>query len=198
MTRAVAFLVVLSAATLTGQTQPPARDTTSPSVQSATVAIRGRVVTADTGDPIPNTRVGIVGDDSVSPVLTDTEGLFTLPGVPASARQLSAAKTGYVVTSSRAVDGVELRLPKGGAITGRVLDDLGAPLPLMTVVAGRILRGPAGGVRFDPMTSAETDDLGEYRLFGLPAGEFAVATAGARVIPPGSSTPIVTDIRRAQ
>jgi hypothetical protein len=36
----------------------------------------------------------------------------------------------------------------------------------------------AGGVRFDRVTSAQTDDLGEYRLFGLSPGEFAVATEG--------------------
>lgn len=80
-------------------------------------------------------------------------------------------------------------MTKGGAITGRVLDDVGDPMPLMTVVAERLTR-VGGCVSFERATTVETDDLGEYRLFGLAAGELVVATAGGRTATATSPIPI--------
>jgi Carboxypeptidase regulatory-like domain len=57
------------------------------------------------------------------------------------------------------------------AIAGRVLDDFGDP-----VIAARVTvekSGPAGG--FTVVSATETDDRGEYRVGGLPAGTFVVA-----------------------
>jgi hypothetical protein len=81
-------------------------------------------------------------------------------------------------------------------ITGRVLDDLGEPLGLRTVVAERLVH-VEGRVDFKQQATVETDDTGAYRLFGLPPGEFVVAIAGGRVmLGGGTSTPMPEDIRR--
>jgi protocatechuate 3,4-dioxygenase beta subunit len=151
---------------------------------SSTTTIHGRVLAAESGDPIRNARVAVTNADA-APVLTDGDGRFAI-AMPAGVRDnLSAAKTGYVGIVAPAADGVELRLPQGGVITGHVLDDLGAPLPLMRVVAQRVVRN-GGRVTFEPAASADADDRGEYRIFGLPGGEFVVATHGAResIAPP--------------
>src|SRR5580704_3759594 len=58
-----------------------------------------------------------------------------------------------------------------GVIAGRVLDDFGDP-----VIAARVTveqRTPTGG--FSVVSAADTDDRGEYRVPGLPAGSFVVA-----------------------
>ncbi len=56
-------------------------------------------------------------------------------------------------------------------IAGRVLDDFGDP-----VIGARVTveKATAGGA-FSTVSAAETDDRGEYRVPGLPAGTFVVA-----------------------
>jgi protocatechuate 3,4-dioxygenase beta subunit len=152
--------------------------------------IRGRVLAADTGNPIRNARVGI-GDGLDAPAaLTDSEGRFTLAAVPAD-QPLSAAKTGYAKTTIPASADLEIRLTKGAAITGRVLDDIGDPMPFVVVVADRIVRARSA-VTFERGGTVETNDLGEYRLFGLAAGEFVVSIAGTRVFQGPAAVSVVS------
>jgi carboxypeptidase family protein len=154
------------------------RRATARTAGTTTTTIRGRVVSDDTGDPIRNARVGIADGPDAPAALTDAEGRFILP-VPAGQTDLSASKTGYVKATAPPSDGAEIRLVKGAASIGRVLDDLGEPMPVMNVVAFR--RGlTSGHATFDRVSAAETDDLGEYRLFDLPSGEYVVATAPGR------------------
>ena len=144
----------------------------------------------DTGDPLRNARVGLGEDADAPAALTDADGRFTLTDVP-SGQRLSAAKTGYVKTSIAASADLEIRLTKGAAITGRVLDDAGDPMPLVTVVADRAVQ--TGGVTsFERAATVEANDLGEYRLFGLPPGEFVVSIAGARIFQGPAAAPVVS------
>ena len=155
----------------------------------ATIPIHGRVLAAESGDPIRNARVASGGGPEAAVTLTDADGRFTLAPVTADVRELSASKTGYNTTSARAADDVEIRLAKSGAITGRVLDDAGDPVPLTSIVAERIVR-TGGRVTFERAASVVTDDLGEYRLFGLAAGEFVVGAAGGRTFQGNGTTPV--------
>ena len=158
--------------------------------QSPSTTIHGRVLAADTGDPIRNARVGTGGEPDAPVALTDAEGRFALASVPAERHELSVAKTGYAAGSGGATDGVEIRLDKGAAITGRALDDTGDPIPLMLVVAERVVRAGTG-VTFQRVASVATDDLGEYRLFGLAAGEYVVGAGGGRSFQGNGATPII-------
>src|SRR5476649_109287 len=158
--------------------------TTAHAQNPAPTTIRGRVVADESGDPIRNARVGTAeGLDAVA-ALTDAEGRFTLTPVPVDQKEIFAARTGYVRTTTPVSADLEIRLAKGGVITGRVLDDIGDPMPLMNVAVFRVRRAGAS-ITFERFRATETDDLGEYRLFGLPAGEFVVASAPGRL---GSAT----------
>jgi hypothetical protein len=53
-------------------------------------------------------------------------------------------------------------------------------VPLITVFADRVV-GVGASRQRKREASADTDDLGNFRLFGLSAGEFVVAVAGNRV-----------------
>jgi hypothetical protein len=152
-------------------------------------AIHGRVVADDGGASIHGALVALVDQDATHPsVLTDSDGRFTLAVGPQGSEALSVSKTGYAAKHAAADDEVEIRLEKGAAITGRVLDDGGTPVPLMSVTAER--RVMAGGrIRFERQASAETDDTGEYRLFGLSAGDYVVGRVGVRVVLQAGNAP---------
>jgi protocatechuate 3,4-dioxygenase beta subunit len=164
-------LVVLSAGLL--QAQGPA------------APLHGRVVSAESGDPIRNARVKVPNDAGSEPVLTGEDGRFTLASATAGQRSIVAEKTGYAGTTAPASDGVEIRMVKSGAISGRVIDDFGEPMPLITVLAERVITA-SGPIRMERVAAAETDDRGVYRLSGLPAGEFIVAMAAG---PPALARP---------
>ena len=174
--------------------------------QAASSSIHGRVVAADTGEPLRNARIALMPGEDLRPVLTDAEGRFVVVAVPAP-RALTAAKTGFATKQVPFADGIEIRLARGAVITGRVTEDRGVPSPMMAVVADRIVRA---GKTITPerVAIAETDDHGEYRLFGLAAGDYAVGVMGsARIIggrsvfdQPGAFTyyPGVPFLQRAQ
>ncbi len=187
------ILVLVSTRVIGGYQPPPPPDTTL--TQPGTAVIRGRVLAASTGDPLRNARVAILGtaNTEVHPVLTDADGRFALTRVPAGAHQITAVKTGYAearfgahgsgpalrveVAAGAVVNGIDIRLARSGAISGRVVDDAGDPLPNSTVTADRVVRID-GRLDTRSVATAQTDDLGEYRLFGLPEGRFVVGVTG--------------------
>jgi hypothetical protein len=85
---------------------------------------------------------------------------------------------------------LELRLAKGGVIAGRIVNQFGEPLPSATVRVlelavenGReVLRTPPQAVAGHPLAGGQdalADDLGRYRIYGLPPGRYFVgATPG--------------------
>ena len=161
MGRVTALILVLVSTTVIGGYQPPPPppppDTTL--TQPGTAVIRGRVLAASSGDPLRNARVAILGTANtvVHPVLTDADGRFALTRVPAGAHQITAVKTGYAearfgahgsgpalrveVAAGAVVNGIDIRLARSGAISGRVVDDAGDPLPNSTVSAERLRPG---------------------------------------------------------
>jgi hypothetical protein len=74
---------------------------------------------------------------------------------------------------------ITLELTPHAVVTGRVLDEDGQPLANVTI---RILRyAYYGGQRqFGPAGTASTNDLGEYRLFGAPAGRYYLSATYAQ------------------
>ncbi len=66
---------------------------------------------------------------------------------------------------------VQIRLRRGAVVSGRVVDEFGDPV-LAAHVAAQIVS--TGSETLTTAATADTDDLGEYRLAGLPAGTFVV------------------------
>ncbi len=195
------FLAVVVCGAVALSAQAPPRDLAVS--QERTAAIRGRVLAAVDGAPIRKARVSVssTGDDR-DPVFTDDEGRFEFGALPAGRYSVSAIKSGYattrfgarqfldraipiVVTSGSVADPIDIRMPKGAAITGRVVDDLGDPFVGANVTAGRVVR-TEGRPRLVAAASAQTDDLGEYRLAGLPAGSYIVSVSSRPNENPGS------------
>jgi hypothetical protein len=149
---------------------------TSASAQQAPagrVRVNGVVRDAQTGTPLRHARITPVTTSSLATAsFTDGDGRFSMD-LPGDAT-LKVAKAGYVedtvkVTRPRGTElaDVEVVLKRGAAITGRVVDETGAPLQGATVVAFET-ESPDRG------RSVATDDLGEFRFGGLREGEFGV------------------------
>jgi hypothetical protein len=86
-----------------------------------------------------------------------------------------------VVKNGDRLAGMDIALPLAAAIEGRVVDDNGEPLSMMSIVAARIMAGTdvPQRVRHPPTL---TDDLGRYRIYGLEPGEYIVATEGRHIV----------------
>ena len=88
----------------------------------------------------------------------------------------------------RTVEDIDFALPLGAVITGRIVDELGDPAEEARVAILRA-QNTDGQRRLVSVGSAETDDLGEFRLFGISPGRYYVsATASNRVAGPPPDT----------
>ena len=142
--------------------------------------ISGRVVAASDNLPLRRTRIEVSsGAWTAGPVLTDDAGRFSVEVRGNRAVTLTATKGGYTVatiTIQRDSLGtpLEMVLPRAAAISGVVVDLKGMPVPGYTVTVRRLNANPdrdAAPARY----SGVTDDLGEYRVGGLPRGTYDVA-----------------------
>ena len=74
--------------------------------------------------------------------------------------------------------GVNLALPKGSVIAGRITDEFGEPVAQAQVSAQRYQYGPDGQRRLQPSgIPVTTDDLGQFRLHSLMPGEYVVSAS---------------------
>jgi protocatechuate 3,4-dioxygenase beta subunit len=75
-------------------------------------------------------------------------------------------------------DKADFKLPRGGVIAGRIVDEAGEPIEGVQVVA-LAPEYVAGIERLTPVASPagskRTNDLGRYRIFGLQPGEYYLA-----------------------
>jgi protocatechuate 3,4-dioxygenase beta subunit len=181
-----------SAQTRPGQPTPlPA-----PARPVASGVLRGVVVAGDTGTVLRRARVTLTapGLRETRAATTDVQGHWEFKNLPAGRFTLTASKPQYValeygqriptepgrpieLAGGQTIERLEFRLPRGSVIAGRVVDDLGEPAASIRLQAyrlgylnGRRQIGPTGAF-------AITDDLGQYRLAGLPPGTYYVGSA---------------------
>jgi len=192
--------------------QPPSRDRRADDIKPGTATIRGQVVAADTGVPLRRAQIrafNIGGPGGMAE--TDAQGRFELTQLPAGRYNISASRAGYVtmqlgqrapnqpgtpleLADGQVADKVGFALVRGGAISGRIADEFGEPVSGAQVNVQRYaymggarrLTGSGGEGGFD-----RTDDLGQFRLYGLTPGEYYVtATLRTMEFMPMNSTAI--------
>ena len=159
MKTVAAWLVLLVAAVAGLRAQPVA------------VTVQGQVTTADSvSQPIAHARI-LVYDNKTPEALffADNDGRFTVSA--ARGRRLVISKTGYApvemtLSESALSAPVDVRLWRGGAISGRVTDARGEPYSNATI---NLIQPRAGG-DVPTLKTVRTDDLGEYRLWGITEG----------------------------
>lgn len=169
-------------------------------VQTGTATLRGRVVRGESlsRTPVGRVTVSISASESSRSLqtVTDDQGGFVFNELPAGGYLIRASRIGWVTTfygSPRpgrppgvrvaVADGakVNLEIPivPGSVIGGRIIDENGQPMARLfpwllerRLVGDRQIlarmRNPYGVGFFEQMTN----DLGEFRLFGLPPGTY--------------------------
>ena len=193
-----------------GQPAPPRDAPATRDPAGPTGSLAGHVFTADTGRPLGRARIVVSAPELPRGRNTTTtaDGSFELTELPDGRYTVTASKTGFIglsygqrrplqagtpieVSGGRQVKGLEFRLPRGSAIAGRVFDENGDPMPGIAV---QVLRydNSQGNRRLVSSGGAQTDDRGQYRVWGLNPGDYYVAAtepANSRGPFPGGGGP---------
>jgi Carboxypeptidase regulatory-like domain len=171
---------LILALTLGAAAQPP----TASQIKGPNGRVFGRVLESGTEVPIPGASIVFAfrGRSRLQAV-TDQDGRYSLEELEPGPYRLTVQKTGYVpldpasvptywVLAGQSLDVATVSLQKGGVVAGRVLDSFGEPMVDISV------RAVKPGAAIDRMGEANrTNDLGEFRVFGLAAGEYIIAAS---------------------
>jgi hypothetical protein len=170
--------------------QPPQNQAAAQPPTAGTATIRGHVFAADSGSPLRRAQVRIVANEirENRVTTTDEQGGYEFTEVRPGRYTISASKGSFVTASygqqrtadvakplqildRQTVERLDLSLSRGGIIAGRVVDDLGEPLSDVNVIVQRY-QFVQGQRRLLPAGGASTNDLGEFRVFGVAPGQY--------------------------
>jgi hypothetical protein len=185
--RTFILLIVLCVA-VQGQEPPSAPKSTD---EPATGSIVGRVVN-ESGQPVAGAAAFVRRTPSTylgRNTVTDAEGNFRVNNLERGLYSITAVAAGHTSvppdpndpsTYYRVGDSVNIRLVRGGVITGTVTNSVGEPLVAVRVRAVMV-RDANGKPPATPVVSLgqqQTDDRGVYRIFGLLPGIYLVSAGG--------------------
>lgn len=134
---------------------------------------------------------------AVVTMATDEQGKFQFKDVDAGAYRVIAARNGFArqeygqrslnrpgtvlnIRAGQQINDIAFKLTPAGTISGRVLDSTGEPLVGVTIQALRSSFDATGKRNMQPVGSARTNDLGEYRLYWINPGRYFVNANAAR------------------
>jgi hypothetical protein len=199
---------------------PPSRDTRVAAIGPAEIS---GVITTDGDTPQPVRRAEVRAIAAGGPprtAHTDAEGRFIFRNLPTGRYTIEASKPGFVrtaygarrydrpgtpvtLTDVQRTQALQIRMPRGAVITGRIVDEFGQPAQGARVRAQQVRTVNGERTLSDvPMAGAlmgETaDDRGVYRLYGLPAGEYVVSATPRSTGPGDIRRLLESEIRAAE
>ena len=191
--------------------------TTAMAQNSRAARMSGRVFAGDTGKPVRGAFVNVIDTRASNPterkgrwIATDADGRWALPDLAPGRYTVVVSKSGYLkieygqqrpfergktveLSAGQSLEKVDVTLPRGSAITGRIFDEFGDPAAAVMVRALRH-RYVDGRRQLTPLSEGVevlangggdiTDDLGQFRIYGLAPGDYYVS---ASFSPPGEA-----------
>ncbi len=196
----LATAVVALVAALAGQPPPQPELRSGPSAQTfkpeELCTVEGNVQDVRTGQPLRRVNIILMRLDAGpgpgatrAPVTaTSADGRFGLKDIEPGRYRISADRTGYVrqeygarkpgtlgttltLEKGQSVKDLEIKLSPQAVISGRILDEDGEPMQhaMVSLVRQRFFQGRK---RYEPSHSASSNDLGDYRIFGISPGKY--------------------------
>ncbi len=161
--------------------------------------VEGVVVKSTTGEGVKRATVQLTplgGNQQAYSTLTESNGYFIIRDIAPGRYAIHASSNGYRPQASgkgrgnnqarildlepgKNVSGIAFRLLPPGVITGTVYDEDGEPVTSAQVQALRI-SGSGTRRQIGGAGSQQTNDLGEYRIWGLEDGQYLVAATYQR------------------
>ncbi|HJU91790.1 MAG TPA: carboxypeptidase-like regulatory domain-containing protein [Pyrinomonadaceae bacterium] len=184
------LFIVLIALCVAVQGQEPSSAPKSTD-ESARGTISGRVVN-ENGQPVAGATTAVRRTHSVfsgRTTATDAEGNFSVTNLERGLYSVTVSAPAHISippdpndpsTYYRIGDSVNLRLVRGGVITGTVTNAQGEPVIAVNVrvTMVRDSNGKAPAMPFLGLMQQPTDDRGIYRIFGLLPGTYLVSAGG--------------------
>jgi len=156
-------------------------------------SITGQVVLESAGTPLRKVSVTLApsegsvvfsrqDDRDWHSATTDSGGRFQIQGVPPGEYRVTLGRSGFLASTRRSrtysstllslapgqqLDGLLFRMHPAAVISGKVVDEDGDAVPGINIAA-------ISPLTHDTRGAAITDDLGDYRIAGLPDGKFLV------------------------
>lgn len=190
------YLVLATLWSISASAQAPApkpAEAATPSVKPEDkCSVEGTVVSATTGEPLKKTHLSLQPQPKGLPygTTTDSAGHFIFNEIDPGRYGFSAVRNGYLTQNyspkgdinhsapltlgtAQKLKDVVFKLTPQGVISGRVLDEDGEPLVRVSVQASSFAY-----VRGKPQLmggeDTYTNDLGEYRVYGLSPGKYII------------------------
>jgi protocatechuate 3,4-dioxygenase beta subunit len=191
---AVVSLALLLQVTVSG---PPGLSPARDAMPKGTASVKGRVVAADSGRPIRRVQINLSSPDfsEAKSMSTMADGGFEFKELPPGRYTITASRPGYIrlqygqrrtgepgrpvqLADGQKLDNLDFSLPRTGWVTGRITDELGDPMPGVSIypTQWRYFRGkrrmvsvPSGSAAFN-----QTDETGQFRITGLEPGDYYV------------------------
>jgi protocatechuate 3,4-dioxygenase beta subunit len=194
---------LLAASSCAAQARFPSSDP----AKSAPCSVAGAVVKLAGSIPLPSSTVRLQSIDDHSHTfsgVTDVTGHFEIKGIDPGRYRLRVIRNGYitqeygqrtpndagatlVLGSGQDLKELLFRMQPSAVISGRILNENGDPLPWVRVSALRATY-TRGKRTLSNEVTVLTNDLGEYRLFGLGPGRYFLSASyrpGQRLEPGG-------------
>lgn len=183
---------------LVGVLAPAAGQQLKPTAATGTAIVSGAVISsADATTPVRRAIVKLSGRGELSrSAVTDDDGRFAIGFLPGGTYALTVSKPAWLTTTFGAagpgragtpvviregetIANLRIPLTRGAAISGTVRDQAGTAAEGVQVFVARaeLSRGRQSSGSFTSTSSVDvvtTDDLGGYRIFGLPPGSYVV------------------------
>ena len=177
----------------------------------APASLEGVAIIAGTDEPVSNAVIELKwnGEGTPDPILAATQanGRFLFRSVPPGDYLVVASRNGYLraelgqrsptrrgvpltLAPAQQVAGVRVAMTPTAAISGRILDGAGQPMPGIAVQLVRPLFQD-GRRMMTVMKSMLTNDLGEYRIFWVAPGSYYVNVIPPPDTPAGGGIPLV-------
>jgi carboxypeptidase family protein len=157
--------------------------------------IEGLVTKDPGGEPVKKALIELIAENQTEggdyTAVTGADGVFRIEGIVPGRYRLFTERTGFLevdkhrtrtegrvltLAAGQELKDVLIRLQAAAVVRGRVTDEDGEPMPNAQVA---VLRQTfvSGHNHLEQAGSERTNDLGEYRVAGLPAGQYYVCVS---------------------